>query len=337
MLNHRRELPSLGITIGDAMEPYLYFNWRTSGIILDYHVKATKRNISMVTDIAIRLSEDDLVISEEAFNQEIQVIEYENTNPQWSDNPWRNINKHYKWLKSIDDSTVKEFSDLHKLYDDIITNNRATVIFWGDLNDKNVIKAIEKLRNWLNSKKVDKREFDWMYESLPYVPAIQEKDAVVDFQSLDVSFSFEEVNKDIFVYYYFFIIFFSFVLEEFVREIEQSDYWVKRSYRTCTYSALQLVFTMHSASPTSVLLDLADNFFHKSKEDFENLKNRIIEKEETYIDDPESFYQIIHSQYFYRGKYHSVDLLVESLHNIEYEDFYEFYKKAIKRMSIDYY
>jgi len=317
------------------MEPYLYLNGMTSGIFLDYNIKATYNHISDIVDVAIRISEDELIINQEAVDHEIQIIDFENKNPQWRHGWWANMNKYYTWVKDWNSSRIKSFDDIKKLYNDIIINRRVSVVFRGNPENPQSLETVEKLRKWLKSRTIEKKKFEGMYESLPYTPNIQLSTPDGNNQKMTVYFSFDKVNKDVFAYYYFFVMFFNFVLEEYVREIDESDYWVKRNYRTSSYSALQLSYTMHSSSSSNIIERIANDFFHKNKDDFELLKNKVVEKEEIFADDPWSVYQIIHSQYFYRWKYRPVDSLVESLKKINFEDFYEFYMDAITRMSIE--
>jgi len=237
-------------------------NWLTSGIFLSINIHSIPEDMTYLCQILVNFFEDNLIIKPQELKHERKLIDLEEVYKETT-----YFHKTY-YLSVLDYSymeklygpvslmqgrfPIKEY-DLDQIHRDIIRDNRVSIIVRWDAENKDVKDALSFLEYRLSKKKVAKKKY--INNSITYYPKIEEFEMDGTERQVGIFFSQTKLWYKQFAYYLFFYHFVVVNLNEFVREVEVSNYWIHHTYRMVPY-AWQEFFRFITSLWSDDILDL---------------------------------------------------------------------------------
>jgi len=126
--------------------------------------------------------------------------------------------------------------------------------------------------------------------------------------------------------------FFREVWFEYLRYIEQSDYDLDATHRFMPYG-WQMGLRFYTRASSEDLQELIQQQFHKKAEDFHQLQSQIYNQTMILADQPIRAYYYIMQEYFFTGKYRTIQDIAADMKRITYQEFVTHYEKMIPDLS----
>lgn len=307
-------------------------NWITSGIFLSINLHSIPEDMVFLSKIIVDFFDKKLNVNENILLQEKKLIDleelYNNRDylhrtyyPKVLDYSYMDkLYSPHEFLQYRMPSNEYNVNQIHK---DIIIDNRVSIIVRWDLDNKNNIEAISFLKWWLESKKISAKKY--INNGVTYKSTIDKFDSTGELRMVGVFLSLAKLWIEQFAKYIFLYHIILSNLNELVRDVDVSDYWVQTTYRMVPY-AWQEFFKFNTRLSSEQLYGLFASFFHKNKEDYEQLKRSFLRDIKIWSDDINEYYYVAQSYLFLNWNgYEPLYWIDKYIVNMTFADFKDFY------------
>jgi len=342
LLNPDRMLPQLGKTIKEALAGIGELDGFTGGAFISFNIEVYKPHALTMLQVLWEALHTPLVITPEERSQELYIFQQEEIFQKEAYGfDIQGIEKYY-WKDATDTKKTSgiNLKSILRCHEQIIQSQKPLVIIHADTNHLHVQQA----EQWLQAQFEAKTTSTTPLTTLANLPSTPEEDYRPQRPSfpalskaprlLKLYFAHQEAiqSTSARILNQLALNFFRETWFEYVRYIEKSDYDLNATHRFMPY-AQQMGLSFYTKASSDVLRDLIQHRFYKHTQDFQHLQTQIYNQTMTLADQPIRAYYYLMQEYFYTGKYRTIQDIALEMKKVNYTAFTKHYDALLENLA----